>query len=104
MCALEILVYFFINIICIECCLKDPEDLQNLDKMLKPQPFTCTWGQCDFATFQASGKLEGDIEGVVWALETMVLARRQLLPAIQNGNQGCGGRLRSVSILCVIAR
>ncbi|CAL8469831.1 g9373 [Coccomyxa elongata] len=48
---------------------------------------------------QASGKLEGDIEGVVWALETMVLARRQLLPAIHNGNQGCGGRLRDVLYL-----
>ncbi|BDA43844.1 Alpha-glucan water dikinase, chloroplastic at C-terminar half [Coccomyxa sp. Obi] len=48
---------------------------------------------------QASGKLEGDIEGVVWALETMVLARRELLPAIQNGNQGCGGRLRDVLYL-----
>jgi hypothetical protein len=43
---------------------------------------------------QASGQLEGDVEGVAWALETMVLARRELLPAIQNGNQGCGGRLR----------
>lgn len=38
--------------------------------------------------------LENDVEGVAWALETMVLARRELLPAIQNGNQGCGGRLR----------
>lgn len=43
---------------------------------------------------QAGGQLEGDVEGVAWALEAMVLARRDLQPAIQNGNQGCGGRLR----------
>lgn len=38
--------------------------------------------------------LKDDMEGLQWAVEAMVLARRQLLPALQNGNQGCGGRLR----------
>ena len=37
---------------------------------------------------------QGGPERLLWALCTLLLARRQLLPVMQAGNQGCGGRLR----------
>ena len=38
--------------------------------------------------------MQGDREDLLWALETLLLARRQLAPVIQGGNQACDGRLR----------
>ena len=43
---------------------------------------------------QSAGMLKGDLRGVLWALSSLLMARRELLPFIQDGNRGCGGRLR----------
>ena len=38
--------------------------------------------------------LKGDLQGLLWGLSSFLMARRELLPFIQDGNKGCGGRLR----------
>ena len=43
---------------------------------------------------QAKDTLKGDLQGMLWGLTTFLSARRELLPFIQDGNRGCGGRLR----------
>lgn len=43
---------------------------------------------------QAQGGLKGDVQGLLWGLSSFLMARRELLPFIQDGNKGCGGRLR----------
>ena len=43
---------------------------------------------------QAKDTSKGDLQGVLWGLTTFLSARRELLPFIQDGNRGCGGRLR----------
>ena len=43
---------------------------------------------------QAKGVLRGDLHGLLWGLSSFLMARRALLPFIQDGNKGCGGRLR----------
>lgn len=43
--------------------------------------------------------LKSDMEVVLWGLSSLLLARRELLPFIQDGNKGCGGRLRCRSLL-----
>ena len=45
--------------------------------------------------------LKSDMEGVLWGLNSFLLARRELLPFIQDGNKGCGGRLRCKKSLLV---
>lgn len=45
-------------------------------------------------TLQAKDTLKGDLQGILWGLGSFLLARRELLPFIQSGNRGCGGRLR----------
>ncbi len=50
---------------------------------------------------QANDMLHSDMEGVLWALSSFLLARRELLPFIQDGNKGCGGRLRCAYRACL---
>ncbi len=51
---------------------------------------------------QAKGALKGDMQGLLWGLSSFLVARRELLPFMQDGNKGCGGRLRYYRPSCYI--
>ena len=54
----------------------------------------CQAGQQGCMHLQAKGALKEDVQGLLWGLGSFLMARRELLPFIQDGNKGCGGRLR----------